>query len=244
MDWHSTHSRRRFMGFGIAGAVPFVGGRRLLAQQRPAIGSVRAVSDTAIAGDDPVLRQIANEVARALRTAGPNGLGLDQLRTLAAQVRVLLAHAEATGLDARVKREIGNVIDTYGRDALVAAPIDQGKIDATLRTFGFDPSTRKELPVDRAKRSELLNRLLVAGVTTDLERVELAVSAAVERERRTDGRVPAGARVLPAQCGFDWLAGELNGFAWFIGWFDPELAAIFAGCGMACELLALAFCGG
>jgi hypothetical protein len=221
------------MAFGVAGALPFVaGGRRLLAQ-RVGVGSARPVRD-------PVIDQISRELARIQTSMQKHGMRAEQVHGFAGQVRVLIAHADATRLDDRVKRGVGQAIDAHGRDTIIDTEIDEKQLNAQLASLGADTShLAPRRRMERAKRAELLDSLLVGGVTPHLDRLNAALVRAEGRsERFGAGEVIGRPGVLVQDCWQSWgvLVDMMTGAAEFCAWFAPELSAWFGLAAAMCEV--------
>ena len=231
------------MGFGIAGAVPFVAGGRRLFAQRPAVGSAREQRD-------PVLDQVAHEMGRMHAQIEGHGVRPEHVHALAGHMRVVAAQAQATGLDDRVKIRVGALIDARGRDSVIDQEPDDAAADARLRAYGFDPSKReRSRHIDRDKRAAALDALLAGGVTPQLARLNAALARAEDKVNRMDATVPVkGPRVLIVQdCWQAWgmLIDELNGCAWVCSALGmPELGLILEGCALLCDAFMYLCCLG
>jgi hypothetical protein len=231
------------MGFGVAGAIPFVaGGRRLLAQ-RPAIGSARQPRD-------PVLDQITHEMGRMHAQILAHGARPEHVHALAGQMRVVLAHAQATGLDDRVRRGLGDLVDARGRDTVIDRELDDGAADAELRAYGFDPSKReRSRHLDREQRANALDALLTGGLTPQLARLNGALDGAEQKANKMGATIPiAGPHTIVVQdCWQSWgaLIDVMNGCAWAVTMMGaPELGAMLEGCTLLCDLCMYVCCWG
>ena len=230
------------MGFGIAGAMPFVAGGRRLFAQRPAIGSAQP--------RDPVLDQIAREMGRMHAQIEAHGVRPEHVHSLAGQMRIVAAHTQAIGLDDRVKRGAGALVDARGRDAVIDQEPDDAAADARLRAYGFDPSKReRSRHLDREKRSEMLDSFLAGGVTPHLARFNAALDRAEEKANRMGAAVPVtGPRIIVVQdCWQAWsmLIDELNASAWLCGMIGmPEISVILEGSALMCEICMYMCCWG
>src|SRR5207248_2357728 len=143
---------------------------------------------------DPVIEQIARELGRLQASATKNGVRAEHVHGFASQVRVLLMHAKATGLDARVEEGFGTLIDANGRDTIIDTEVDRKVLDAQLAAFGINASDAPiRLRPERDKRSALLNSLLVGGITPTLEQLSAALVRAEEKADRM------GAAAIPMQ---------------------------------------------
>jgi hypothetical protein len=250
MDWNSSQTRRRFIGFGIAGAIPFVaGGRRLLAQRGvgPASGSAKGAANDRQTRD-PVIDQVNREMGRLHTSIKKHGVRGEHVREFAGQVRVLIAHAEATGLDARVRSGMGAAIDRYGRDTVIDREMDPRLRDVELAQFGIDPL---DIPIrarlERDRRVALVDGLLAGGVTTHLYQLSAARARAEEKAERLGAEALPLQRGIPAQdCWQSWgvIIDLMDGIASVFAWFAPELAAWFGLAGLMCECAMYVCCWG
>jgi hypothetical protein len=229
------------MAFGAAGAAPFLVGGRSLMAQRVAVGSARPVRD-------PVIDQITHELGRVHASVKKHGVRAQHVHDFAGQVRVLLVHAKAVGLDERAKRGVGGAVDANGRDAVIDTEVDDKKRGADLTTFGFDPSDRTErAPLDRATRARLVDAMLVGGVTPRIERLNAALVRAEDKAERFEADRPlARTGMLVQDCWQSWgvIIDELSFFADICAWFAPELAAMFGACALLCEVGMYVTCWG
>ena len=243
MDWNSTHSRRRFMAFGAVGAAPFLaGGRSLMAERAGVgIGSARPVRD-------PVIDQITRELGRVHASAKKHGVRAQHVHDFAGQVRVLLVHAKAVALDERAKRGVGEAVDANGRDIIIDTEVDERKRTSDLAAFGFDASDRTQrAPLDRAKRAQLVDSMLVGGVTPSIERLNSALVRAEDKAERFSADEPLLRHGLLVQdCWQSWgvIIDELSFFADICAWFAPELGAMFGACALMCEVGMYVTCWG
>ena len=228
------------MAFGVAGAVPFLaGGRRVLAQ--------RAVGGSAGPQTDPVVEEISREMARLHTSIGQRGLHVEHVYAMGAQVRFMLAHASAIGMDARVRNGIGDAIDRKGRETLINTEVSQRTITAGLKIIGMDVADHTPLRTPARKdKAKLLDEFLVGGITPHLERLEQAIAQAEHAADRSTSEVLMGPHVTSVSCGDGWhvLEAEMEGAAMFCGWFAPELAMYFWGCYFMCECLDILLCWG
>jgi hypothetical protein len=238
--WDSAPTRRRFMAFGVAGAVPFLAGGRRLFAQRAMVGSARPEVD-------PVVEEISREVARLHTSIRQRGLRAEHVHGIGAQVRVMLAHARAVNMDERVRNGIGLAIDRHGRDTLINTEVDQRTIAAGLKAIGMDVTDHTPLrALPRDSRVKTLDQLLAGGVTPHLGRLERAMAQTEMAADRSSSDLLAGPHVASVSCsdGWDALELEMEGAAMFCSWWAPELAAWFWGCYFGCELLELVLCWG
>jgi len=230
------------MAFGIAGAIPFVvGGRRLLAQ-RPSIGTARSTQD-------PVVDQITAEMKRIHDSAKKNGVRGEHVHGFAGQVRVLLAHARATDMDADVRKATGRAIDARGRDAILDAPDADERVAAQLRAMGVDPADQpSRAPLDRDRRAAILDSMLVSGLTPHLERLDAALARAEKSADTFGADVIRGPHAMLAQdCWQSWgmLIDELGIIAQVFTMIGmPELAACMGIADILCTICMYVCCWG
>jgi hypothetical protein len=236
--WNSAPTRRRFIAFGVAGAVPFLAGGRRLFAQRAMVGSARPEVD-------PVVEEITREMARLHTSIRQRGLRPEHVHGIGAQVRVMLAHARAVDMDERVRNGIGLAIDRRGRDTLINMEVDQPTIAAGLKAIGKDVSGQTHLrALPRDVRVKMLDQLLASGVTSHLGRLELAMAETEIAADRNAIDLLAGPDIARVGCsdGWDMLEAEMEGAAMFCSWWAPELAAWFWGCYFGCERLEMLVC--
>jgi len=236
--WDGAPTRRRFMAFGVAGAVPFLAGGRRLFAQRAMIGSVRPQTD-------PVVEEISREMARLHTSIRQRGLRAEHVHGIGAQVRVMLAHARAIDMDARVQSGIGAAIDRKGRETLINTEVDQRAITAGLKAIGMDVADHTPIPmVTREEKAKMLDELLVGGLTPHLERLERAIAQAEIAADRSSSDPLEAAHISTVQCALGWrvIEAEMEAAAMFFGWFAPEIAAWFWGAYFGCEIMELFLC--
>jgi hypothetical protein len=238
--WNSAPTRRRFMAFGVVGAVPFLAGGRRLFAQRAMVGSARP-------DVDPVVEEITREIARLHTSIRQRGLRPEHVHGIGAQVRVMLAHARAVNMDERVRNGIGHAIDRHGRDTLINMEVDQPTIAAGLKAIGMDVTGHTPVrALPRDVKVKTLDQLLASGVTSHLGRLERAMAETEIAADRNASDVLAGTHIARVSCsdGWDALEAEMEGAAMFCSWWAPELAAWFWGCYFRCELLEMLMCWG
>jgi hypothetical protein len=238
--WDSAPTRRRFMAFGIAGAVPFLAGSRRLFAQRALVGSARPQTD-------PVVEEISREIARLHTSIRRHGLRAEHVHGIGAQVRIMLAHARAIDMDASVRSGIGGAIDRKGRETLINVEVDQRAIATGLKVIGMDVADHTPIRVPtREQKAKMLDELLVGGLTPHLERLERTLGVTEQAADLSGSDVLTGPHIARVDCGDGWhvLEAEMEGAAMFCGWFAPELAAWFWGCYFACECLEIFMCWG
>ena len=239
--WNASHSRRRFVAFGIAGAVPFLTGRRQLFAQSAALGSMRPPRDAVI---DQMTREMAR-IYTAMKKLGPRP---EHIHSLGGQVRLMLAHGQAIDLDARVRAGIAQAIDDNGRDALLDADQDDRRVATQLAAFGMDISDRvPRARAPRDKRAAILDGLLVGGIFQPLERLEAAIEAAEAKVDRLGAFGAPGPRGLFVQdCWSSWgvLIDEMSSIAELATWFAPELAIWAWASVVSCEIGMYVSCWG
>jgi hypothetical protein len=220
------------MAFGVAGAIPFVArGPRLLAQ-RVAVGSSRPSRDL-------VIEQLAREMARLYTEMKQRGMRVEQIHELAGQVRVMLAHARVARLDTRLMDGVGEAIDANGRDTMIDAERDERDVRLRLAAFGIDaPAGLEPRHLPREKRAEILDALLVSGVTPYLEQLDVAMAKAEEKATPLSTGIGLRPRALPVCNGGGWqgLIDMMSGAAQIADWCAPELAVWFWLSAGACEV--------
>ncbi len=167
---------------------------------------------------------------------------------LARKVRIMLAHARAIDMDARVRSGIGGAIDRKGREALLVSQVSQPAITAGLKVIGMDVADHAPLRMPaRETMAKTLDELLVSGLTPHLERLEHAIARTEQAADRSTTEVLTGPRIGPVQdCWSDWgaLTGEMEAAAMFFSWFAPEIAGCLWGCYFACEVMMYVMCWG
>ena len=239
--WNGSQSRRRFVTFGLAGAVPFIAGRRALLAQRAAVGSARP-------SRDEVIEQITREIARTYTAMKKRGPRPEDVHSLGAQVRLMLAHGRAAGLDARVQAGMARAVDDRGRDAILDADVDARTVASSLAGFGMDVSDRMPRPHPaRDRRAAMLDTLLVAGISPELERLNAAMERAEEKVDRLGAAPAFGPRGLLVQdCWTNWgaLIDEMTAMAELASLFAPELAIWAWASAAACEVSMYVSCWG
>ena len=238
--WDSAPTRRRFMAFGVVGAVPFLAGGRRLFAQRAMVGSTAPQVD-------PVVEEISREMARLHTSIRQRGLRAEHVHGIGAQVRIMLAHARAVGMDARVRGEMGRAIDQRGRDTLLNTEVDQQAIVAGLKRIGMNVADHTPIRMPkREDKSRLLDEFLVGGVTPHLERLELAIARTEGVADRSTSEVLSGPHIAAVGCSDGWnvLEAEMEGAAMFFSWWAPEIAAWFWGSYFMCECLDILMCWG
>lgn len=112
--------------------------------------------------DDPVSVELKRQLKAALRGLGGPRHG-EASRHLASTVRIAVAQATATGLDAQVIAGVKQAIRARGRDALLTADIAPSRLAAEAREFGV--SVPAMTPFDYASRSAVLDAMLKNGIT-------------------------------------------------------------------------------
>jgi hypothetical protein len=242
------------MAFSIAGALPFVADSRRLFAQRPGIGSSRGSGPSRGSGlpggsGDPVVAQIAREMARIHNASKKQGLRGEHVHEFAGQVRILMAHGRAVDLDTQARRSIGAAVDANGRDTIVDATDSDERVDATLRAAGVDPSDRRRRArLSHDRRAAILDSLLTSGVSPHFDRLEAALARAEAGADKFGAGVITGPRPSLAQdCWDSWgaIIDMMTGCAEFFAWSGmEELAAVFGMCALLCEVGMYVSCWG
>jgi len=183
----SNVSRRRVLGSALTlGAGTAIGATLSF----PAVGVPLASTARGDLVHEELIRQL-KEGVRALRGARPG----EAARTVAATLRVLAAHYQATGVDQDFKSGLRAAIARDGRDAVLRWETDAAMFAAEARNFGVAVPVAPE-PLNLAQRERVLDGMLENGCTLVL----LAAAAELARRAPQLDRVavaPAGARQCP-----------------------------------------------
>ena len=188
----SNVSRRRLLGSALTlGAGAAIGSTVSF----PSMGIPLAAAGRKDLVHDELIRQLKSGV-RGMRGERP----AEAARTVAATLRILAAHYQATDQDAVFKTRLRDAIARQGRDAVLRWEPDAAMMAAEAREFGVFTPLPKE-PFDLAERERALDAMLKNGVTPAL------LAAAAEISRRASqldrmGVSPVSARQCPNVGGF------------------------------------------
>ncbi|HZI80393.1 MAG TPA: hypothetical protein VFD69_12820 [Vicinamibacterales bacterium] len=183
--------RRRFLGSAAAlGAGATIGATLSF----PSIGVPLAAAGGQDLVHDELVRQLRDGV-RALRGARPG----EAARSVAATLRLLAAHYQATGVDAEFTSRLRATIARDGRDAVLRWEPDPAMFAAEARNFGVTLPLPRE-PLNLAERERALDGMLKNGCTPAL------LAAAAELSRRAPqldrmALTPIAARQCPSTSG-------------------------------------------
>lgn len=199
-------TRRFFLRGTAAAALPVLFDRHLIAN-----------ASAAPAGQDVVLEHIGRELASAAATArASNSVRGEQLRIVAANLRLLAAHGESRGFWTAAGRNLSRAVDDRGTAGAASLELPSRAIDRlreSLSAAGLpvssDELARALYPSDTAARERAVAAVHDAGVQRSLVTTAAAIAAlAVDADSRLiGGIVPAAARrqAYDAGCYNLWL---------------------------------------
>jgi hypothetical protein len=188
----SNVSRRRLLGSALTlGAGAAIGST----MSYPSLGVPLAAAGRKDLVHDELIRQLKTGV-RGMRAERP----AEAARSVAATLRILAAHYQATDQDAAFKTRLKQAVGRHGRDAVLRWEPDAAMLAAEAREFGVTGALPKE-PFNLADRERALDALLKNGAAPVL------LAAAAEISRRASqldrmGVSPIAARQCPNVGGF------------------------------------------
>ena len=155
---------------------------------------------------DELIRQLTENV-RALRGARPG----EAARSVAATLRLLAAHYQASGVDTDVQKRLRAAIAREGREGVLRWEGDATMRAAEARRFGMADLALPREPFDRQARDRALSGMLSTGVTPALRDTADALERlAPQLDRRGVSVVAArqsGCPDLTAQLlALEWIA--------------------------------------
>lgn len=137
---------------------------------------------------DPLLEHIVRQLASS-HNALRRQLTGEHVRAFSAQLRTLVVHGRTIDLDANVKKAVAQLVERDGRDGVLYADIDRGRMRAELARYGAMPDEQvlnRSTTLDYASRSAVLNRVIVSGVIAHIERMAAVMDrVATELDRRS-----------------------------------------------------------
>ena len=152
--------RRRFLGSAAAlGAGATIGATLSF----PSIGVPLAAAGGKDLVHDELIRQLRDGV-RALRGARPG----EAARSVAATLRLLAAHYQATGVDAQFKLRLRAAVARDGRDAVLRREADAAMRAAEAREFGVADLPLPKEPFNLLERERALEGMLKNGCAAAL----------------------------------------------------------------------------
>jgi hypothetical protein len=210
-------ARRRFLGSAAAlGAGAAIG----TTLSFPSIDVPLAAAGRRDLVHDELIRQLKDGV-RALRGARPG----EAARSVAATLRLLAAHYQASGVDTQIKTQLGTAIARDGRDAVLRWEADAAMRAAEAREFGVNDVPLPREPFNLAERERALQAMLEHGATPAL------LAAAAELTRLAPqidrmGTTPVARRQCSSATG---MAYSLEFIALASCLLNPILCAGFGG---------------
>jgi hypothetical protein len=177
--------RRVFVG-AVAAGLPLV-----------AVGSFAQSRPGPLPGDalaqDNFMEHVARQLAAIHNRARQRGypIGEDN-RLIAAHLRTLSVYGKQTGLDARVRQSMQDLVKRRGKDSVLFDTPDRGRLRSQLRHYGVEPDERlldRFTDNDYDTRSKALDTLLGAGITAQLDRLADVAEHVASRLDAQAGRV-------------------------------------------------------
>jgi hypothetical protein len=202
----SVVGRRVFVGSVVAGLPAVAIGARALAQSRGAGGAAGSTHQHPAGAVDPVYEHLFHEMAAVHNRMRQEVRGED-VRALAAQLRMLAVYGRTQDHDVRIKAGLRHVIDRDGRHTLLTREPDLQALQTEIEPYRLRLDSRWRTffgPSDPRRRSAVLDRVLTEGVTPRWERLAALLEQAAPQIDRRNGTI---ARVALSRQDAEWYAG-------------------------------------
>lgn len=203
---NSVVGRRVFVGSAATGLPVVIMGARALAQSIGAAGTAGGTHVHPAGPVDPVYEHLFHAMAAVHNRMRRDVRGED-LRALAAQLRMLAVYGRRQDIDARIKADLHHVIDRDGRHTLLTREPDLDALQTELDPYGLRLDNRWRTffgASDLRRRSAVLDRTLMEGVTPRWERIAALLEQAAPQIDRRNGTI---ARVALSRQDAEWYAG-------------------------------------
>jgi hypothetical protein len=224
---NGTVSRRVFVGSVAAGIPLVVGGARGSFAQSPS--SQEHTHPAADGSSDAMFEHAARQLAAIAERVQRGGVSAEDARLAAAHLGALAVYGQQSGVDARAKRAVGDLVRSKGREAVLAQEIDEQRARACLKQYGVnaDPSWFDTHSPAEDIRLKALEDLSQTGVTGLLARL----SSTFEQIGSTLGAHGSGVpHITLAQNDEAWKAGFCAQLAKEIQRLEAEATMV---CGIA-----------